>query len=117
MAKGIPDTAWEPVEGDDRKIASALKKRNKVGAAGQRSLDTHASQPSEAAAQAVARAVAELEAASDASSDALAKKETRWDGIRGSAEYQHQKLVADAWCAAFLWPKQAGELSEVAPTS
>ncbi len=29
MANGIPDAAWEPIEGDDRKVASALKKRNK----------------------------------------------------------------------------------------
>lgn len=117
MAKGIPDAAWEPIEGDDKKTASALKKRNKKAAEGQRSLDTLWSKPSDAEAQVVARAVAELEAASDASPEALAKKETQWDGILGSAEYRHQKLVADAWCAAFVWPKQPGDLAEVAPTN
>lgn len=117
MAKGIPDAAWEPIEGDDKKTASALKKRNKKAAEGQRSLDTLWSKPSDAEAQAVARAVAELEAASDANPEALAKKESQWDGILGSAEYRHQKLVADAWCAAFVWPKQLGELAEVAPTN
>jgi hypothetical protein len=117
MAKGIPDAAWEPIEGDDKKIASALKKRNKRAAEGQRSLDTLWSNPSEAEAKAVARAVAELEAASDANPEALAKKESRWDGILRSDEYRHQKLVADAWCAAFVWPKQPGELGEVAPTN
>src|SRR5262245_44556334 len=30
MAKGIPDAAWEAIEGDDKKTASALKKRNKA---------------------------------------------------------------------------------------
>ena len=42
MAKGIPDAAWEPIEGDDKKTASALKKRNKDAAKGQRSLDSDA---------------------------------------------------------------------------
>lgn len=117
MAKGIPDAAWEPIEGDDKKTASALKKRNKKAAEGQRSLDTLWSKPSDAEAKAVARAVAELETASDANPEALAKKESQWDGILSSAEYRHQKLVADAWCAAFVWPKQPDDLAEVAPTN
>ena len=63
MADGIPDAAWDPIEGDDKKIASALKKRNKKAAAGQRGLDSLWSEPATAEASAVARAVAELEAA------------------------------------------------------
>jgi hypothetical protein len=117
MAKGIPEKAWDPIEGDDKKTASALKKRNKKAAEGQRSLDTLWSKPSDAEAQAVTRAVAELDAASDLSAEALAKKEARWDGILGSAEYRHQKFVADAWCAAFVWPKQPGDLTDAAPTN
>lgn len=117
MAKGIPDAAWDPIEGDDKKTASALKKRNKKAAEGQRSLDTLWTKPADTEAQAVTRAVAELDAASDANVEALAKKEERWDGILGSPEYGHQKFVADAWCAAFVWPKQPGELTDAAPTN
>lgn len=117
MAKGIPDAAWDPIEGDDKKTASALKKRNKKAAAGQRSLDTLWTQPEGAEALTVTRAVTELDAASDANAEALAKKEERWDGILGSPEYRHQKFVADAWCTAFVWPKQPGELTDAAPTN
>lgn len=117
MAKGIPDASWDPIEGDDKKTASALKKRNKKAAEGQRSLDTFWSKPSESEAEAVARAVADLEGASDANVEALAQKESRWDGILGSPEYRHQKFVADAWCAAFVWPKQPGEQAGAAPTN
>jgi len=117
MSKGIPDAAWDAIEGDDKKTASALKKRNKKAAEGQRSLDTLWSKPSDAEAQTVTRAVAELDAASDASVEALAKKEERWGGILGSPEYRHQKFVADAWCAAFVWPKQPGDLGDAAPTN
>ncbi|KAF0178541.1 MAG: type II DNA modification enzyme [Limisphaerales bacterium] len=117
MAKGIPDVAWEPIEGDDRKVASALKKRNKQEAGGQRGFDTLWSSPAETGAQAVTRAVNELEAASDADAGGLARKEAKWEGILTSAEYRQQKFVADAWCAAFVWPKQPGPPSEVAPTN
>lgn len=117
IAKGIPDEAWEPIEGDDRKTASSLKKRNKQSAGGQRSMDTLFAKPSEAETKAVAAAVGELDAASDADAEALAKKESRWEGILGSTEYRHQKFVADAWCAAFVWPKQLGPLAEAAPTN
>lgn len=116
MAGGVPDVAWDPIEGDDRKIASALKKRNKRAAGGQRSMETMWSGPIHQEAQTVTQAVAALDAASDASPEALTVKAAQWDGILGSAAYQHQKLVADAWCAAFVWPKQTGELSDVAPT-
>lgn len=117
MAKSIRDAAWDPIEGDDKKTASALKKRNKKAAEGQRSLDTLWTQPTDTETQTVTRAVTELDAASDANVEALAKKEQRWDGILGSPEYRHQKFVADAWCAAFVWPKQPGELTDAAPTN
>lgn len=117
MAKGIPDAAWDPIEGDERKVASALKKRNKQGATGQRSLDTLWSQPSESGVKAVAKAVSELDAASDADANQLAQKEAKWENILGSAEYRQQRFIADAWCAAFVWPKNAGPLAEVAPTN
>lgn len=30
---------------------------------------------------------------------------------------EDERFVADAWCAAFVWPKQAGELQNAAPTN
>ncbi|MBL8679272.1 MAG: N-6 DNA methylase [Myxococcales bacterium] len=117
MVKGIPDAAWDPIEGDDRKTASALKKRNKKAAEGQRSLETRWNKPADTEVQTVTRAVTDLDAASDADAQALARKEAQWGVILGSAEYRHQKFVADAWCAAFVWPKQPGELADVAPTN
>jgi N-6 DNA Methylase len=117
MAMGIPDAAWEPIAGDNKTTASALKKRNKKGAEGQRSLDTLWSKRSDGEAQVVARAVAALEETSDANPAALAKKESQWDGILGSPEYRHQKLIADAWCAAFVWPKEPGDFANAAPTN
>ena len=118
MAKGIPDAAWEPIEGDDRKVASALKKRNGKEASGQTTMSSLWSKPATAESDEVTRAVADLEAASDADAGALAAKESRWAGILASGAFRHQKFVADAWCAAFVWPKPSGggPVVEAAPT-
>lgn len=75
MVEGIPDAAWNPVEGDDRKTANALKKRNR-------------------------------EAAGDLRLT-----------VPGSIKGGRQKFVADAWCAAFVWPKRPGAITEAAPTN
>ncbi|HEV7672592.1 MAG TPA: N-6 DNA methylase [Thermoanaerobaculia bacterium] len=117
MAEGIPDAAWSPIEGDDRKVASGLKKRNKRSEGGQRALDTLWTEPRESETEVVARAVAELEAAPDTDVEALARKEERFEDLLESEAYRHQKFVADAWCAAFVWPKQAGPLQDAAPTN
>jgi hypothetical protein len=117
MEKGIPDAAWESIEGDDKKTASALKKRNKKHSVEEQTAMSFVVPTTQNEAQAVARAVTDLDAASDANVESLARKEERWDGILGSPEYRHQKFVADAWCAAFVWPKQPGELTDAAPTN
>lgn len=117
MEKGIPDEAWKPIEGDDKKVAGTLRKRNKAAAGGQRSLDTLWSEPRVAEADELRNAIAALESTPDADVTALAEKESRWQELLDSRAYQHQKLVADAWCAAFVWPKQPGPLAEAAPTN
>ena len=117
MANGIPDDAWKPIEGDDKKVASALKKRNKQAPKGQRSLESLWSQPSKAGEEELRRAVSALEAASDATVEQLAAKQTSWEELLTSAVYQREKLVADAWCAAFVWPKHGGSLGDAAPTN
>ncbi len=117
MSRGIPDAAWAPIAGDDKKIASALKKRNREEAGGQRTLDFGERRHSEIESEAVMRAFVALDASSDTKFEELTKKEERWGAILDSPEYRHQKFVADAWCASFVWPKQPGELADAAPTN
>ncbi|MBL9041408.1 MAG: N-6 DNA methylase [Myxococcales bacterium] len=117
LEKGIPDAAWDAIEGDDKKTASALKKRNKAASGGQRELDSLWSQPSDGEAATVVRAAQDLESASDADLGLLHQKESRWQSILESAAFRRQRLVADMFCAAFVWPKQPGPLAEAAPVS
>lgn len=114
MDNGIPDEAWAPIGEDDKKTASALKKRNKAGKT-QASLPLAATQEE---TRALENAVAALDAAQDADVGALAKKEADWGALQQSKAYSHQKFVADTWCAAFVWPKAeaTAKVVQVAPT-
>jgi hypothetical protein len=113
MGDEVPDEAWAPLEGDDRKLASSLKKRNKAERAGQGVLPMGAAP----APDDLRRAVEALEAAPDTTAQALADKERRWSELLASQTWRREKRVHDAWCAAFLWPKQEpGPVTEAAPT-
>lgn len=115
MAKGVPDSAWEPIEGDDRKTASYLKKKNKAAGQGQRGLESLWTQTGDEESAEVTRAVAALDAAPDLSLSEVASKESRWEELQASAAFRHQRFVADAWCAAFVWPKPAIEPKQPSP--
>lgn len=113
MANGIPDAAWEPIEGDDKKIASALKKQNKKERS-ELSLDfAPAPESTYVRLGAGARAVDD---ADDRSLDALERKATAFRDFLSSAAYAHQQFVADLWCSAFVWRKEAGQVRDLAPT-
>ncbi len=114
-AKGIPDAAFEPIEGDDKKTASLLKKKNKAAAEGQRGLDALWSKSKDSESAEVEKAVTAIEAEPDGSLKEVAGKATRWEALQGSVAFRHQKFVADAWCAAFVWPKPSTEPRQVAP--
>jgi hypothetical protein len=98
-------------------VASALKKRNKAAGEGQRSLETLWTNAGEAETAELTSAVAALDAAPDVDAVGLKAKEIRWEEIRASKAYRHQRFVADAWCAAFVWPKLSGPLADAAPTN
>jgi hypothetical protein len=109
MASGIPDEAFQPLEGDDKKVASAFRKRNqKERRSGQRWMwyaESGGGDPFAYAAAARDR-VRSLEAMEDRTPAGVRAKEEAWRAVLDSEEYRRAKLAADAWCAAFFWPKQ-----------
>ncbi len=114
MGEQVPDAAWVALEGDDRRVATSLKRRNREEIAGQRSLLFEPRNETDTLHDAI-RAV---EQAPDADATTLAEKQRKWRTLLASKPYEHEKLVADAWCAAFLWPKGApGPVVEAAPTT
>ncbi|MBP7674865.1 MAG: N-6 DNA methylase [Thermoanaerobaculia bacterium] len=103
LASGIPDEAFTPIEGDEKPACSAWKKRNKSERA-QMGLAEAAPEPWEAVRHlAVERAG--LDATPDASPDGVRAKEERWQRLLASDDYTRSRLLADAWCAAFVWRK------------
>ena len=114
MGDQVPDAAWVALEGDDRKVTRSLKRRNREEIAGQRSLLFETRNETDA----VRDAMRAVEQAPDTDPSALEEKQRRWKALLASQPYEHEKLVADAWCAAFLWPKSdPGPVVEAAPTT
>lgn len=122
LARGVPDEAWEPIEGDDKATARKLKKRNKAertarehGAeplAGLSKLETRAIRTNSALAKRTRKI---LEAPERAIRDVRRKNEV-YKEVQGSSEYQKERLLADTWCASFFWPKEGPDGQELAPT-
>ena len=102
------------IEGDDKNVTRSLKRRNKEEIAGQLSLLFEPRNDTDTLRDAI-RAV---EQAPDANATTLEEKHRKWKALLASQAYEHEKLVADAWCAAFLWPKDApSPVVEAAPTT
>ena len=114
MGEQVPDAAWTVLEGDDRKVTRSLKRRNREEIAGQRGLPFEP----EGEKGTLGDAVRAVEQAPDTDAAALAEKQQRWNALLASQAYEHEKLVADVWCAAFVWPKvEPGAVAAAAPTT
>jgi hypothetical protein len=104
LAKGIPDEAFEPIEGDEKKFCSGLKKLNKDERRGQGNLFTDM-KPWEQLGNMPA-AMATLESLPDDTVDAVHEKERRYAELQSEATYRTSgRFLSDCWCAAFVWKK------------
>ena len=114
MGDQVPDAAWAVLEGDDRKVTQSLKRRNRDEIAGQK----HLLFEPRIEAGTLDDAMRAVEQAPDTDIASLAEKQGEWKALLASPAFEHEKLVADAWCAAFLWPKdELGPVAEAAPTT
>ena len=105
LADGLPDDAFKPIEGDDKKIAATLARQNKVERSAQGSLfDVDMV----AANTALAKQVETVMTALALSLADVHVQQQRLRAYTDSDAYRQQRLAADAWCAAFVWPKSAG---------
>ncbi|MEU1447540.1 Eco57I restriction-modification methylase domain-containing protein [Streptomyces mirabilis] len=106
LAGGIPDDAFKPIEGDDKKVAGRLKKDNARERGGQLSFTTE-----DRIWVSNASFAASLRDITAAASDTLRDvrlQSSRFRELEQSADYLHALNIADAWCAAFVWPKHQG---------
>ncbi|MFD7806036.1 Eco57I restriction-modification methylase domain-containing protein [Streptomyces cellulosae] len=106
LAEGVPDDAFKPIEGDDKKYAAGLVKRNKAQRGGQDELlfDTETLPGNGQYAAELAR----ITAAPADSLEQVRAQESAYRAYVESAAYVQDLHAADAWCAAFVWPKHKG---------
>lgn len=103
IANGIPDEAFDPIEGDDKEFCRELKRINKQEKAGQASLF----HPSAFAGKELAKAWAAVDSVLDETIEGVRSKERTYHTAFEMVD--HRRRMADAWCAAFVLPKKHGE--------
>ncbi|WP_344162936.1 Eco57I restriction-modification methylase domain-containing protein [Nocardiopsis rhodophaea] len=103
LDEGIPDGAFKPLEGDDKKFAKQLKKQNKKEAqTGQASLfEAGTGFPSNIKLAEKARRIDE---GTKPGLAGIREQARRLRELNNSEEKRERQLAADAWCAAFVWP-------------
>jgi hypothetical protein len=109
IAAGIPDEAFAVLTGDDKTVVSALKKQNK-----KERKDIEQSQRflfGEVLWTGwleVREGVERIVAIDDNEISHVHQKQIEYDRLLVSDSYRDQKLIADAWCAAFVLPRIKG---------
>lgn len=104
LAKGIPDEAFTPVEGDDKEICSRFRKVNKTERMGYKRLFAATTEPWERLGD-LAASMTNLDNAPDDSIAAVRNKERMYEAMVRSGNYLDGQFWADTWCAAFVWKK------------
>lgn len=103
LAAGLPDAAFGALDGDDKKRAALLRKRNAAERRG--AVDLFAAEGLEVATGGLAAAVAAVGATKAASLEDVHLAQRRFAALERSPDLVRRRRVADAWCAAFVAPK------------
>ena len=115
LKQGIPDDAFTPIEGDVKAVCADLKKRNKRERADRESGQGYLFEsyiklgnlPSE---------FTRLSSDSDDSVAAVEAKAKRYAELVSGVDYLNAQLLADTWCAAFVWKKDTSDLGKLCLT-
>jgi len=104
LAKGIPDEAFTPIEGDDRDICREFKRVNRDEHNRQIRLFAATTEPWQQLGN-LAVSLANLDAVGDDSLAGIREKHRLYEQTIRSSDYLSGRFWADAWCAAFVWKK------------
>jgi hypothetical protein len=104
LAKGVPDEAFDAIEGDDKKLCTRFKKANKKEREDAKNKQATLFAPPIKLGN-LTTVYAALSALPDDSLAQVAAKADRYESLVSSNDYKFGRLLADAWCAAFVWKK------------
>jgi hypothetical protein len=105
MARGIPDEAFNAIEGDDKADVTRLKKLNRAERRARETGQLPLFDPP-ADYRALSFSWAQLDEAPDSNLSEWEQKEAYYAALRQSDDYRRACMVANAWCAAFVWDKR-----------
>ena len=106
LEAGLPDEAFEPVGGDDRKLAAGLKKHNRQ----ERSSQLYVFNAGDALDLApLAAAAARLAAIPDDTPANVRRKQAAYDALLNDPRRKRLKDACDLWTAAFFQRMANGE--------
>ena len=106
LRRGIPDEAFEPIEGDDKAACRELRKKNRDERRGQATMFDRWDAPAWERLGNLAPVLAGLAAIPDDTIAGIHAKEQRYAELVRSSSYESATLWADAWCAAFVVRKE-----------
>lgn len=111
LAKGIPDDAFRPIEGDDPVVATSIRRKNRGERQGQADLFTISEDRSDW--RAAATAYATWTSLPEDNIEQVAEKARQYETLVDSSVIRHQHELADLWTAAFFWPLSTGTYDTV----
>ncbi len=119
LRQPLPAEAFDAIGDDDKALARNLKAKNRDETLKQKNVDEAAKAQAQlnfavGAAGGVGyadltREARNLDALDDRSIAGVRAKEAGYRRLHDSPEYLKARLAADAWCAAFVWPKKKTE--------
>ena len=101
LKKGIPDKAFEALEGDDKAAARTFVQRNRKEREGQGDLFALKAELSLSEFSAHSR---EVDSITDDSPETIRRKKQLFEKSHDDPGWQRQKLACDLWTAAFFQP-------------
>ncbi|GAA4936980.1 N-6 DNA methylase [Streptomonospora halophila] len=105
LEQGVPDGAFKVLEGDDKKFVGVVKKQNKKEReSGQ--ISAFSAGEGYSSNVKLAKEAREINRNTKPGLAGIREQARKLRELEGSAEKQQRRRVADAWCAAFVWPKR-----------
>jgi hypothetical protein len=115
LANGIPDEAFTAIEGDIKEVCSRLKKQNKKEVIEHKSGQHLLFEPPIKLGN-LANEYAKLAELTDDTIESVHQKETEFTKLVSSTPYLYSRLLADMWCAVFVWKKDESDIGQLCPT-
>jgi len=105
LVEGVPNAAFQPLEGDDKATAATLRKRNAQQRRQENQDKLALGSPVADAAALLEKALYAIAEQDDTSVAGVERQRELWQSAQSAAHTQVARLAADTWCAAFFAPK------------